>query len=133
MAHISKRSARARVCVCAGYKSQGDRDGEEREREGEVYSNPTKYILIVEFSVRVAYPLEPLCPLPATDLLIINYPDNELSHPPFLLLPRFEGFVFFFFLSVLFFPLFNFHPVRPPGFSWKTNVLSPSTRQGGAR
>lgn len=38
-------------------------------------------ILIVEFSVRAAYPLDPLCPLPATDLLIINYPDSEL-HPP---------------------------------------------------
>lgn len=36
-------------------------------------------ILIVEFSVRAAYPLEPLCPLPAADLLIINYLDNELQ------------------------------------------------------
>lgn len=39
-------------------------------------------ILIVEFSVRAAYPLEPLCPLPGVDLLIINYSDHQVHPTP---------------------------------------------------
>ena len=72
MAHISKRSALD--------KNRGKE--REREREGEVCSNPTKYINCRIFRASCISVRAPLCPLPATDLLIINYPDNELSHPP---------------------------------------------------
>lgn len=70
VAHISKRSALDK------------NRGKEREREGEVCSNPTKYINCRIFRASCISVRAPLCPLPATDLLIINYPDNELSHPP---------------------------------------------------
>jgi len=52
----------------------------EQERERERRARTPRNILIVEFSVRAAYPLEPLCPLPGADLLIINYSDHQV-HP----------------------------------------------------
>lgn len=70
VAHISKRSA----------LDKSRETGMERERE--VCSNPTKYINCRIFRASCISVRAPLCPLPATDLLIINYPDNELSHPP---------------------------------------------------
>lgn len=53
------------------------------EREGTRGRTRTpRNILIVEFSMRAAYPLELLCPLPGTDLLIINYSDHQVHPSP---------------------------------------------------
>jgi len=55
-------------------------ESQENKRGRERRARTPRNILIVEFSVRAAYPLEPLCPLPGADLLIINYSDHQV-HP----------------------------------------------------
>lgn len=53
---------------------------EQERAKGEAHT--PRNILIVEFSVRAAYPLEPLCPLPGADLLIINYSNHQVLPTP---------------------------------------------------
>lgn len=55
---------------------------EGRGRRRGVLARTPRNILIVEFSVRAAYPLEPLCALPGADLLIINYSNHEMHPSP---------------------------------------------------
>lgn len=62
-------------------------ESRENKRGREGRARTPRNILIVEFSVRAAYPLEPLCPLPGADLLIINYSDHQV-HPTLPSSPR---------------------------------------------
>lgn len=120
VAHISKRSA----------LDKSRETGIEKEREREVCSNPTKYINCRIFRASCISVRAPLCPLPATDLLIINYPDNELSHPPSSsprgLVSKVSAFslsfyfIFIYFYFVFFFYIFNFHAAPPVCFYGKT-------------